>query len=152
MGTPKKNLYLLNTGDETGNIILTADWHPIKHKPDDGKWYYPKECPLGLDMWIPNFIGLKPEDGIVKVKLEMSEEETGLWVICFDDYFGNETHIFACKPIHKPEEECRGYKGFSDWEFPDPDDWGLHVWIENCNMVAGDGPLPVTLKIIDKVK
>lgn len=151
MGLPKREFYLVNTGDESGRIILTAEWHPVQH--NDGKWYYPEEYPLGLDMWIPNFIGLKPEDGIVKAKLEMSEEETGLWVICVNDFFGDETHMYAQKPIHKPENKRYGnYKGFRDWEFPDPDDWGLHVGIENCKMEAGDGPLPVTIKIIDKVK
>lgn len=150
MGLPKRDLYLLNTDDESDNVMLFADWFPERHE-DDGKWHYPKEYPLGHDMWIPNFVGLKPEDGIVKVKLEMSEEETGLWVICFDDYFGNETHIYTSKPTRKPEEERNGYNGFSDWEFEDEDEIGLHVWIENCGMVAGDGPLPVTIKIIGKL-
>ena len=60
---------------------------------------------------------------------------------------GDEQHLYAHKPIHKEEKDRYGnYKGFRDWEFLDPDDWGLHVGTD-IKMVAGDGPdIPEDIK------
>ena len=114
MGLPIRELNVTNTGDETGRIILTK-WIPEKR--DDGNYYWPPNTPLGYDMWIPNVLDLKEEEGTIPVEIIESKEETGLWIICVNDYFGNEQHLYANKkPIHKDEKDRFGdYKGFRDW-------------------------------------
>lgn len=88
MGCAIKELYATNTNDETSDILLTS-WIPEKR---DGKYYWPSNTPLGFDMWIPNVIDLKEEEGTTPVKIIESEEKTGLWIICADDYFGDEQY------------------------------------------------------------
>jgi hypothetical protein len=128
MGLPIRELHVTNTGSETGHIILTK-WIPVKK--DDGRYCWPPNTPLGFDMWIPNVLGLKEEEGTVSVKIVESKKETGLWLICFNDYFGDEQHLYANhKPIHEDEE----YNS-------------LHVSTD-IKMEAGDGPIPVTLERI----
>ena len=142
MGLPNDKLWVTNVGDESGDVFLSA------YKPEkvDGKYYRSPETPVGFDMWIPNCLGLKPEEGIVRVEIVEAEEETGLWLICVNSYFGDEQHIYANeKPIHLPPEERYGdYKGFRDWKISDPYN-SLHV-STNIKMIAGDGPLSVKLK------
>lgn len=144
MGLPIRELHVTNTGEETGQIILTK-WIPVKK--DDGRYCWPPDTPLGFDMWIPNVLDLKEDEGTVSVKIVESKEETGLWLICVNDYFGNEQHLYAnVKPIHKEEKDRYGnYKSFSDWIIDEDEEYNsLHVSTD-IKMVAGDGPLSVTL-------
>ena len=145
MGLPIRELNVTNTGDETGRIILTK-WIPEKR--DDGNYYWPPNTPLGYDMWIPNVLDLKEEEGTIPVEIIESKEETGLWIICVNDYFGNEQHLYANKKsIHKDEKDRFGdYKGFRDWIIDSDEAYNsLHVGT-NIKMEAGDEPIPVTLK------
>lgn len=147
MGIAVRELHATNIGDKTGSIILTK-WIPLKK--DNGKYYCPPNTPLGLDMWIPNVLGLKEEEGTVSVKIVESKEETGLWLICFNDYFGDEQHLYANKkPIHKEENNRHGnYKDYSDWIIDEDEEYNsLHVDTD-IKMEAGDGPIPVTLERI----
>ena len=150
MGLPIRELYATNIGCEsklTNEIFLSA-YKPLKK--DDG-YHRPPKTALGFDMWIPNVLGLKEDEGTVPVKVVKSDKETGVWIICVNDYFGDEIHMYACKPIHKAEEDRYGnYKSFRDWDFPDEDmEFGLHIWFDDLDgLVAGDGPIPVTLKRI----
>ena len=143
MGLPKSKLWVTNTGDPSGDILLSA-YKPIKK--EDGKYYSPPDTPLGYDMWIPNCIDLKPEEGVVRVEIVECEEETGMWLICVNDYFGDEQHLYAGeKPIHLPPEQRFGdYKSFRDWNTHGSYN-SLHVGT-NIEMVAGDGPLSVKPK------
>ncbi len=141
MGLPKSKLWVTNTGDPSGNILLSA-YKPIKK--EDGKYYSHPDTPLGYDMWIPNCIDLKPEEGVVRVEIVEAEEETGLWLIYVNDYFGDEQHLYAGeKPIHLPPEQRFG-EGFRDWKIEDHYN-SLHIGSE-IKMVAGDGPLSVKPK------
>ena len=143
MGLPKEKLWVTNTGDPSGYILLSA-FKPVKK--ENGKYGYPPDTPIGYDMWIPNCIDLKPEEGTVRVEIVEAEEETGLWLICVNDYFGDEQHLYAGeKPIHlPPEERYRDFKGFRDWKIKNPYN-SLHIGSE-IKMVAGDGPLSVKPK------
>ena len=48
MGIPKKNLYVIDTGNE--NCLLLSG---IKHQKDkNGVWCYTMDTPLGLGIWI----------------------------------------------------------------------------------------------------
>lgn len=148
MGIAFRHLYATNTGDETG-LIFVSEFKPVKTEKG---YKRPPKTALGFDMWIPNVLNLKEDEGTVPVKVVKSDKETGIWVICVNDYFGNEIHMYTCKPIHKPEKDRYGdYKSFRDWDFPDEEDinFGLHIWFEDLDdLVAGDGPIPVTLKRI----
>lgn len=106
-------------------------------KKENGKYGYPPNTPVGYEMWIPNCIDLKSEEGTVRVEIVEAEEETGLWLICVNDYFGDEQHLYAGeKPIHlPPKERFRDYKGFRDWKIEDHYN-SLHIGSE-IKMVAG---------------
>ena len=86
MGLPKRTLYATNTNYESKNIFLSA--YILEKR--DGEYYRPKDVPLGYDMWIPNVIDLKFEDGTIQVEVIESEKETGLWLICEDGDFSEE--------------------------------------------------------------
>ena len=143
MGIPTRKLYATNIGDDS---ILLSKYIPVKK--EDG-YHFPPNTALGDDIWIPNVLNLTEDDGTVPVKVVKSDVETGLWVICVNDYFGDEIHMYTCKPTHKEEKDRFGdYKSFRDWEFPEDDInvWGLHIWFKDLNdLVAGDGPISVTL-------
>lgn len=143
MGLPKDKLWVTNTGDPGGEILLSA-FKPVKK--EGGKYGYPPDTPVGYEMWIPNCLGLKEEEGVVRVEIVEAEEETGLWLICVNDYFGDEQHLYSGeKPIHKSEEERFGdYKGFHDWIIPEPYN-SIHVGT-SIKMKAGDGPINVKPK------
>lgn len=144
MGIATRKLYVTNIGDDS---ILLSKYIPVKK--EDGYHFSPNTA-FGDDIWIPNVLNLREGEGTVPVKVVKSDIETGLWVICVNDYFGNEIHMYTCKPTHKEEKDRFGdYKSFRDWEFPEDDIndvWGLHIWFKDLNdLVAGDGPIPVTL-------
>ena len=94
MGLPKKTLYATNINHETNDIFLTA-YIPIKK---ENRYYRPENTPLGYDMWIPNVIDLKFDDGTIQVEVIESEKETGLWLICEDGYFLEEQWLHTDKP------------------------------------------------------
>ena len=144
MGTAKTRLWATKVIPESDVILLSA-YKPIKNM-GTGKYHFPPDTPLGFDMWIPNCLGLKSEEGIVQVEIVKSDEETGLWLICVNDYFGNEQHLYTGeKPIHlPPEKRYMDFKGFGDWVIKDPIN-SLHVGTM-IEMVAGDGPISVKLK------
>lgn len=141
MGIAHRILYATNVGREDGWIFLSA-WKPILKK--DGKYYRDNTQPIGGDMMIPNVLNLTFEDGIVPVKVIASDVETGLWMVCYNDYFGNEQHLFN----YKPKVFTDKYGFFRVMEDDDDDEesenWSMHVASE-LEMVAGDGPIPVTL-------
>ena len=135
MGVPIRQLYATNIDNE----ILLSKYIPIKK--DDG-YHRPFE-PIVTDLWVPNALGLQPEENTVPVMIVPSEKETGIWLVCYDDYFGNEQHLYAHKPKFK-----EGTKKL-DWEYEDDEnndfDIGLHISTD-IKMEAGDGPYPVTLQ------
>ena len=135
MGLPIRDLKATNIEGQ----VLISKWTPEKR--EDGKYYMPRETPIGLSMWIPNVLGLKEEEGTVDVRIIKATEETGLWLVCFDDYFGNEQHLFDYKPRFKERTKK------IDWEYDNEvgEQLSLHVWSE-IKMIAGDGPIPVTLE------
>ena len=96
MGVPKRTLYATNTNDESKSIFLSA-YIPEKK---NGEYYQPKDIPLGYDMWIPNVLDLKFEEGTIQVEVIESEKETGLWLICEDGDFSEEQWLQTDKPKH----------------------------------------------------
>lgn len=137
MGIAIRNLHATNVGDESG-YILVSSWIPIKKK--DG-YHRPPETPIGLDIWLPNVLDLKPEEGTVDVIVVPSDVETGIWLYCFDDYFGNEQHLCNYKPAFIDGTKRPDPKPYDENE----DAWSIHIWCD-IEMVAGDGPIPVTLE------
>ena len=137
MGCPIQQLYATNTQDETGCILVSA-WEPVKK--EDGKYYMPPHTPIGLDIWLPNVLDLKPEEGAVKVKVQISREETGIWLYCYDDSFSNEKHLCNYKPGFKEGTKRPDHKLFDD----NDDAWEIHI-ASDIPMVAGDGPISITL-------
>ena len=146
MGVALTKLYATNTGDETGKILLSG-WIPEKRgeayfRPSGAHWFD--------ELWIPNVLDLTYEEGPVPVEVAPSDTETGIWLICVNDYFGDEDHIYTIKPV--PKKVSESYR-FSDWVFPDTtndvdDDnggFGLHISSPLLKTKAGDGPIPVTL-------
>ena len=97
MGLPKRTLYATNTNNEDKSIFLSA-YIPEKK---DGEYYRSKDIPLGYDMWIPNCLNLKVEEGTVEVEVIKSEEETGLFLICENGYFLEEQWLQTSKPKHQ---------------------------------------------------
>lgn len=141
MGLPHRILYATNVNREDGWICLSA-WKPIFR---DGEYYYDNSQPIGGDMMIPNVLNLTFEDGIVPVKIVKSDVETGLWLVCFNDYFGNEKHLFNYKPKTFVDKYGEFKVNFDSEDDANSDDWSMHVACE-IDMVAGDGPIPVTLE------
>jgi hypothetical protein len=144
MGLAHKHLYVTNTRDKSGYIIMTGDWKPEQN--EDGNWFMPGGVPIGVDMWIPNIIDLEINKQI-EVKIVPSEKETGLWLICYDDYFGDEQHIYNFKPrfiegTDRIDAKYNNHMMMS--EEIEENYWGIHVW-SDIKMVHGDGPIPVTL-------
>lgn len=138
MGLPIEHLYATNVGDASGKILI-SNWIPEKR--ENGIYYMPKNTPIGFDMWINNVLDLKKEEGTVEVKIVKSDQDKGLYIFCYDDYFGNEQHLFNHMP---PLKEGTNK---IDWINEDEldDGWSLHV-SSNINMKDGDDPVFVTLK------
>lgn len=139
MGLPIKKLYVTNIGDESGDILFTADFIPEKR--EDGKYYIPKGSPIGFDMFISNILNITEEDGSVPVKIVKSNIETGLWLACFDGFFASEKYLFNRKP------KFIEYTNNIDWDDfykNNAEDWPIHVCAD-INMKQGD-LIPVTLE------
>lgn len=143
MGLPAKVLYATNTGDD--REIFLSEWKPSL---ENGRWMMPPETPIGLDMWISNVLDLKESEGPVVVRVTKAEEETGLWLVCYNEYFGNEQHLYNFKPKFEKDRPDRiDFEYMNKIETNNPNAWGLHVRSDQ-EMVAGDGPIPATLKRI----
>ena len=145
MGLPKRTLYATNTNDETKNIFLSA-YIPEKR---DGEYYRPKDIPLGYDMWIPNVLDLKFEDGTIQVEVIESEKETGLWLICENGDFLEEQWLQTSKPKH---QEGRTDKfDFNEEHYENEVDFFNNLHIDtNIEMKNGDC-INVTLRQIQNV-
>ena len=142
MGLPIEELHLTNTRRESGKILLSK-WIPIKEGP--GKYRYPPRTPLGYSIWVPNLIGLTEDMGTVRVSLIKSEEETGIWLMCFDDYFGDENHIFADqKPEWILDNEGKKISVKADHS-------SLHVSVP-FKTEHGDGPINIGFRLIGNKK
>ena len=140
MGLPHRKLYATNTGDESKMIFLTA-WIPVKK--EDG-YHWPPDTPLGGDIWVKNSLGLKEEEGTVPVMIVKSEEETGTWLVCENGYFGNEQWLYNYKPRYREDDPTRIDHAWSQEHVKGDNVFGIHVSTD-IDMVAGDGPYPVTL-------
>lgn len=152
MGLPIRKLFATNIDtDIVSDLILISSWIPEKR--DNGKYYRPDNTPLGFEMLVPNVLNLSQSDGTIQVNIEKSEEETGIWLFCYDDYFGNEQHLFTFKHRFIP-----GTKDRIDWAYAENllddaedkgvdigDIYGIHVYCPDIEMKAGDGPISVTL-------
>lgn len=140
MGLALKTLYATNIEND-GKIFLSG-WKP---EFKDGKYYWPANTPIGHDMYIDNVMDLKEDEGTIPVEIIESEQETGLWLICYDDFFGGEQHLCNFKP--RFIEGTKKYDSAYEDEIWDKDEkaWSLHVDTE-IKMETGDGPIPVTLK------
>lgn len=142
MGLAKKTLYATNTNDESECICLSA-YIPEKR---DNEYYRPKDTPLGYDMWIPNCLDLKYDEGTVQVEVIESKEETGLWLIQEDGDFSEEQWLHTDKPKH---QEGRTDKfDFDESHYEEDVDFFNTLHIDtNIKMKNGDC-ISVTLKKI----
>lgn len=154
LGFTDRELYATNADPVCGKIFL-SNWKPMVK---DNGYEWPPNTPIGRDMWVPNVLGLKPEEGIVRVEIVPSDEETGLWYVCYDADFLAEKWLYNFKPKLKKIENCftdgspsyRFDSSHSREVVSEPDDiFGLHVWTDNIKMNSGDGPIPVTLRRLE---
>ena len=121
MGIPKKSLYVIDTGDEDC-LLLTG----IKlQRNKEGMWCYTIDSQLGLDMWIPktSFPDYTPGD-CIEVKVDISQEETGLYVANDPTEDCGGVRIYNTKPVLN---ENGRYKYFSQEKSEDDEDWNIHV-------------------------
>lgn len=99
MGLPKRELYLTRYSKDPEEVLLLSAYPLVKHETC---WGYPNPpYPLGYDIFVPLSVmpGLTFEEGPIKVDLVPSEtEDSGLWMVCYNDYFGNELHVCNFKP------------------------------------------------------
>ena len=143
MSRPIKLFYATNPGgiDE----IFLSEWKPAK---DNGQWIMPPGTAIGNEMWIPNVLDLEESEGPVPVRIIKSEEETGLWLICYNDYFIDEQHLYNFKPRFSKDKPDRLDSEYMSTERnKNSKFWGLHVESDQ-EMKAGEGPIPATLKRI----
>lgn len=142
MGLAKKTLYVTSTGDDSENIFLSA-YIPEKK---DGEYYRPKNIPLGYDMWVPNCLGLRYDEGTVQVKVIESKEETGLWLIQEDGDFLEEQWLQTAKPKHREGKTDKF--DFDESHYEEDVDFFNSLHIDtNIEMKNGDC-ISVTLKRI----
>lgn len=121
MGIPKKSLYVIDTGDE--NCLLLSAFKPQRNKY--GEWGYTLDTPLGLDMWIlktsfPDYI---PGD-CMEVKVDISQEETGLYVANDPTEACGGVRIYNTRPILKRKGK---YKCFAQKVSKDYESWNIHI-------------------------
>lgn len=139
MGLGIKKFYATNTADESKNIFLSG-WKPIKK---ENGYCWPPNTALGADMWIPNVLDLKEEEGTVEVEIIKSETETGLWMACEDDYFIGEQWLYTFKPIFKEDGKRIDWTKLEEDETIDEFN-SIHVRTD-IDTETGD-VIPVTLK------
>lgn len=145
LGFTDRELYATNADPGSGCILLSR-WEPEYR---DGRYYMPPNTSMFYDMWVKNVLGLKPDEGTVKVEIVPSEQETGLWYVCYDGDFIGEKHLYNWKPKLKKVKYGENPERFeldtSDIKWEDSF-FGLQVWTDNIRMESGDGPIPVTLR------
>ena len=143
MSRPIKLFYATNLAgiDE----IFLSEWKPAKY---NGQWIRPPGTTIGNEMWIPNVLDLKEFEGSVPVRIIKSEEETGLWLICYNDYFIDEQHLYNFKPRFSKDKPDRLDSEYMSTERnKNSNFWELHVESDQ-EMKAGEGPISATLKRI----
>lgn len=117
MGVGAKKLYLhrLDNSDET--LFMSHEKHILK---EDG-FHMPPGYYLLCELNIPNFFPeLKMEDGAKRVKLQICEEETGLYMCVEDSYFAGERWVYNRKPVYNAER--------NDYDYDSSDDgWSVHI-------------------------
>ena len=130
---PLKKLYAVIDVDNPERMLITqweelgTDFRPTEKTPPF--WYY---------FYCPNFLGLTREDGKVEVKIVKSEEETGLFLICYGTDSG--LYLFNHKPDYKNGVLNLGYEIDNDLDLP------LLVYIEEgIELGRTDDPKPVSL-------
>ena len=142
MGLAKKTLYATNTNDESECICLSV-YIPEKR---DNEYYRPKDTPLGYDMWVPNCLDLKIEEGTIQVEVIESKEETGLFLIQEDGDFLEEQWLQTYKP--KYIEGRTDKFDFNESHYEEDVDFYNNLHIDtNIKMKNGDC-IPVTLQRI----
>lgn len=140
--------------DEDEKTILLASWVPVKK---DGEFYWPQGQCLGDDIYCPNLLNLKYGES-VPVEVVHSENETGLWLVCKDGDFIAELWLYTYKPKFVEDDvnnlkkiDCK--HRYTQKETDLNGCFGLHINDMHLSgfgeLDSGDGPYPVTLKIID---
>ena len=121
MGIPKKSLYVIDIGDKDC-LLLSCN---IFYKNKRLQWCHTKDIPIGLDMWIPktSFPDYIP-DGCIEVKVDISQEETGLYVAKDPTEACGGVRIYNTRPLL---EEKENYKFFTQEESDVYEDWNIHV-------------------------
>lgn len=100
MGIGCQKLYVTRIDNDEKDLLL-SEWKPEIRAGEENrnKVFQPKGTCIGYDMFIPNiFPDLKWEDGPQEVDVVDCEEETGLYMVIIDDYFGGEAHLYNVKP------------------------------------------------------
>lgn len=95
MGIGATKLYLHRLNNEYETLYMSHEKHILK---EDG-FHLPPDYYLLCEISIPNFFPeLKMEDGAKRVKLQICEEETGLYMCVEDSYFAGEYWVYNTKP------------------------------------------------------
>lgn len=118
----------------------------IYQKKRDNEYFRPKDTPLGYDMWVPNCLDLKYDEGTVQVEVIESKKETGLWLIQENGDFLEEQWLQTDKP--KYIEGRTDKFDFNENHYEENVDFfnNLHIYT-NIKMKNGDC-ISVTLKKI----
>lgn len=97
MGLPKGDLWVIKIDKD----IFLAAYKPLHAGVKRGSWKSPPNTPLGYDMFIDTdfFPELTQYDDPIPVEIVEAEEETGLYIACYNDCFGNEQHLYNVKPV-----------------------------------------------------
>lgn len=153
MGLPFSYLYL-SKAKNYKHLFLTGDYKPVL--TDKGVLMYPEsfrneegfmEVPIGHDMYIPNIMGWVDSHEPVTVEVIRSKEDTGIWASCANGYFSGEVWIYTAKPEYIKEGK-RGSKVRSS-EDKLNGGIGLHIGGSSLQMKLGEGPIPVTFRIVN---
>lgn len=125
MGIPKKSLYVIDTGDE--NCLLLSGIKLQRNK--DGVWCYTMDTPLGIDMCIPktSFPDYVLGD-CIEVKVDISQEETGLYVANDPTEDNGGVRIYNTRPVLRRKGK---YKSFAQEKSDFYDDWNIHVYCDH---------------------
>lgn len=118
---------------DTEKVLLSA-YIPVKK--EDG-WHMPEGQALFYEIWVPNLLNLIEDDGPVEVDIQLTEDETGVWAICYDDYFFEETHIYTVNySLENVGGRWKINRKLTDTSNDDNEGFGLHVCIKG--MKSGD--------------
>ena len=122
MGLPKGDLWIVKIDRDT---TFLAAYKPLHAGFKRGSWKRPPNTPIGYDMFIKTdfFPELTQYDDPIPVEIVEAEEETGLYIACYNDYFGNEQHLYNVKPVFDESGTRLDYSKMQDDEGFD----GFHV-------------------------